>query len=327
MYNTHILTEIPLADSEAILDAHTLEQVPVTRWTAFSWSHSRHTLFATCRRRYYLHYYGSRRIRETNSRVVRAIWWLKQITPMSAWIGTVVHEAAAAALRAVRDGMPVPDVRVLARERFAAGLEASARGRKLDGRWLVLWPDAYGGSGTGSPEELLEGLLDNLLASDTYKSLTNLPGGLFQEIDEAFQSFELEGIARLGTVRTFAIPDVLILNDRTLRIVDWKTGSTTPDSVRWQAGIYQLYAGLTYDLQEEEISVEIVDLTQGSSGEPAGGTPGFAETRAFIETSIAEMVDLMADVDYHTVSIRDFPMTDDLTLCQTCNFKRACRRE
>src|SRR6185295_17893700 len=80
--NLAALDEITLADLERELDRHTREIVEPDRWSMFNWSVSRHHMFEECKREYYLNYYGARRVREARSKIVSAVWWLKQVRPI-----------------------------------------------------------------------------------------------------------------------------------------------------------------------------------------------------------------------------------------------------
>jgi hypothetical protein len=128
-------------------------------------------------------------------------------------------------------------------------------------------------------------------------------------------------------VKVFAIPDVLLLSDGQITIVDWKTGDTTKDGIRDQAGVYRFYAHQKYNIPQEKIAVTISDLgSYGENLDPPGGTPNLSESEGFIRTSIGTMLACLKDVAYNTASIHDFPMTDDLGVCFRCPFKRACWR-
>ena len=71
----------------------------------FSWSRTRDNIFQECRRRYYLHYYGSWGGWDPGADpAIRALYVLKQLGTRHMWAGRVVHEAVERALQALRDG-------------------------------------------------------------------------------------------------------------------------------------------------------------------------------------------------------------------------------
>ncbi len=331
--NLSALDRITLGDLEHELDRHTRHRAPLDQWTAFSWSVSRHTMFRQCRRRYYLNYYGARRVRESNSEIVSAIWWLKQIVDLPTWIGSVVHHMAALALDDIRNGRPVDQAAYIRRglEYYRGGIVASRRGARHEGQWVVLFEHVYPTptlvEDVKAGERQVEGLIKTLFASEAYRHIISRSPDVLVEIDVTFQSFLFYAGSDLDPVRVFAIPDVLLYEDDRGLIIDWKTGGVEYESIHDQAGVYRLYAHNVYELPEQAITVQIADLASGGvSVDPPGGTPTTAEAAELIRQSIAEMVEQMDDLKYNTVSIDRFPMTDDRSLCRRCGFRRACWR-
>jgi len=342
--NLAVLDRITLGELERVLNAHTLKRIPVDEYTDFSWSISRHTTFEECRRRYYLHYYASRRVREAGDELVSAIWWLKQLTNLPLWIGSLVHDVAAAALRAHRAGKFISTdlLRAEALTDYQAGIRASSRGAKhyptIGGRqdkrgsWVVLFEHIYGAEDFDAQiaegERRLAGLVDALFASAAYDRIMSLPPAALAEIDRPFQSYPYGPLPGIGIVRMFAIPDVLLAHDGRITIYDWKTGGVEYDHIRLQAGVYRLYAHLQYGLPEDAIDVLIADLNGGGvSVNPPGGVPSLQEARALVESSMLTMIEQMDDQQYNTVAVASSPLTQDLSLCCYCAFKRACWRE
>lgn len=336
--NLSRLNELTLPQLERILDHHTQLKIPVNRYTAFSWSASRHSTFERCRRQYYLNYYGARRVREAHDRTVSAIWWLKQVTSLRLWIGTVIHQIAQEAVLRYTEGKTVTRDQVVkqAVTLFRDGVDASRRGTKLDNQWIVLLEHVYPNAPPSVPgddpgqaaEQIVRERADAFYDSEGWRLIReHLPEHVI-EADESFQSFQLVGVPEMpGGVTVFAIPDVLLHDGERITIIDWKTGGVAYDSIRQQAGVYRLYAHLTYGLPEEAIDVRIADLGEsGALVDPPGGTPSLAEAETFVRDSIAHMFASMQSIEYNTVAIHDFPQTSDLHECQSCGFKRACWR-
>lgn len=318
---------------EKTLDAHTRQRIAPDRWSEFSWSISRHGMFDSCKRQYYLNYYGARRVREANNELISAVWWLKQGVSLKMWIGSVIHATAQRAIKAHYDGKPIPadTLTQMALSAFDGGYKASERAAKYENQWVVLmehlYPQDADLSDLALARQTVQSLMQSFLTSTAYNLILSLPPASILEIDESFQSFEMQGTPVLESVRIFAIPDVLLSHDGRLTIIDWKTGDVERDSIRWQAGVYSLYAHEAYKVPLEAIDVWIVDLANGGETvQPPGGVPSLAESREFITQSIAAMVEQMDYPVYNTVAIDQFPMTDDLSMCQSCPFKRACWR-
>ncbi len=337
-----LFEQISLKYFESMLNQHTTNEVPVTRWTQFSWSTSRHNTFTRCRREYYLNYYASRNVREANDPAVSAVWWLKRITSLKAWIGTTIHETAAKMLKEIKSDRQINEdfFTKLAVEYYTRGVEASAEGKKFfnpldrdaQGEFVTLDGHVYNTPSfddeTRLGEERITGLMATLFASDAFQWIRSLPAASIFEIDPPFQTFTLDAIPDIGTCAVFAIPDVLVHDGEQITIIDWKTGDHEKEGIRLQAGVYRLYAMKKYQVPEEAASVVISALgADGASVAPAGGLPPAAEAHDAIFGSIAEMLGCLQSIKFNTAAIKDFPMTDDLSQCEECAFRRACWRE
>ncbi len=327
-----ILDQITLADLEKTLDRHTREVVEPDRWTAFSWSVSRHGMFERCKRQYYLNYYGARRVRGAKNPVVSAVWWLKQVTTLKLWIGTVIHHFAAQAVRALRDGSPLDEARLpdQALAYYQAGRRASERGAKHDDQWIILFEHVYPQAGTSMDRDAASAavydMMRTLLESDAYGFVKSMPRKAIVEVDESYQSFEWAAPGN-GIIRVYAVPDVLLRYEGGLTIVDWKTGDVEREGIRDQAGVYRAYAHSRYGTPEDAISIAVSDVGgAGDSVDPPGGVPTLAETAAFMNASIDAMRSRLEDAPHNTAAIQAYPRTDDVRECLTCSFKRACWR-
>ena len=219
---------------------------------------------------------------------------------------------------------------------FRDGVNASRRGTKLDNQWIVLLEHVYpndppsvpGDNPEQAAEQIVRERANTFFDSEGWQLIQRHPPEHVAEADESFQSFQLDGVPEMpGGVTVFAIPDVLLHDGERITIIDWKTGGVDYESIRQQAGVYLLYAHLTYGLPEEAIDVRIADLgATGALVDPPGGTPSLAEAETFVRGSIAHMFASMQSIEYNTVAIQDFPQTSDLHECQSCGFKRACWR-
>jgi len=326
-----ILDEIALDELEAELDKHTREIVEPDRWMAFSWSASRHAMFDRCKRQYYLNYYGARRVREAKSKVVSAVWWLKQVASLKAWIGTTIHHVAGSAVRAIRDQKPINEARLPdeALRYYQEGVRASERGAKHDNQWIMLFEHVYPGEAEldrSAAEMAVYDTAQTFLESDAYGFIKSVPPNAIAEVDEPFQSFEYP-LPGHEPIPVYAIPDVLLNHQGNIYMIDWKTGDVAREGIRQQAGVYQLYVARKYEISAANIHMAISELGGvGESFEPPGGMPSLKETSTFIQQSIEAMLGRLEDAAHNSAAIKDFPMTDDRSICQGCGFKRACWR-
>jgi len=328
-----VLDKVTLSDLEKTLDRHTRKRVPPTKWTAFSWSYSRYQMFERCKRQYYLNYYGSRDVRKANDALVTAVWWLKQVTSLKAWVGTVVHLAAAHAVKAyIEDETLSADALIdFALKTFDSGIQASTRGSKTrTAGWVLLYehlPYSDEQIPTKATKSRITQLIETFIKSEAYRFITSLDPLRIYEVDESFQSFAYNADT-IGEIQVFAIPDVLVKDDSEhITIIDWKTGDITREDLRVQAGMYQYYAHERYFVPEDDITVFFSNL--GGSGEnvqAAGQSITLIEMDALMRESISSMVTLLDSTYHNSVRIENFPMTDDLAVCKSCGFNRACWR-
>lgn len=323
---THHLKQLDTLDLEQVefqLDQHTRSR---KKGGQLSWSFSRYRLFNRCKRQYYLHYYASQRVRTANDAAVSAAWWLKQLTPVRAWIGSVVHRAARRLVESLQDGAPLPEQELVdyALALFNDGADASARQRKSSySRWVLLAEDAY--HTTYDAEHARSNVAQFTAALVHHPALQLIiDANAVLENDNAFQSFTVN-VPTVGDVAVYAVPDVLIeASSGRAVIIDWKSGAPKPEDMRIQASTYSFYTHRLHQFSEEAIRAVFAILD-----DPAllwAETDPLTDTQALITNSIQEMAGLLIDQDYQTVTIEDFPMTDDLVRCQTCSFRRICWR-
>lgn len=324
---THHLNQLDSLDLEQVefqLDQHTRSR---KKGNQLSWSYSRHRLFNRCKRQYYLHYYGSRRVRSANDIVISTVWWLKQLTSMRAWIGTIVHRAARRLVNGLTDleKSLTPDELVqYAQALFDDGIQASQRGRKSDySRWVLLSEDAYQQPyDLTHAREKLATLTTNLFDHPAYDLIAKSQSII--ENDSAFQSFKVD-IAEVGEIAVYAVPDVLIVEGGEAIIIDWKSSTPKHEDMQSQGSIYSFYTYHMHQFSDENIRAIFAILD-----EPAmlqAKIDSHSVTRAMIADSVQQMSALFEDPHFQTVSIKDFPMTDELTRCETCSFRRICWRQ
>lgn len=317
------LNDLDLEQVEFHLDQHTRSR---KKGGKLSWSYSRHRMFNRCKRQYYLHYFASKRVRTANDIVVSTAWWLKQLTSLRAWIGSVVHRAAQRLVASIsEDAEDLSSARLAdyTLALFDDGVQASQRESKSTySRWVLLGEDAY-----GQPYDLPQArdkvqlLTTNLFNHPAYSLILDAQSVL--ENDNAFQSFTVD-VENVGEVPVYAIPDVLISSDDVATIIDWKSSTPETEDMRTQASIYSFYTHQAHQFSEEEIRALFAVLDEHTIID--ADTDTLVQTHQMIVDSVTQMTTLIEDTEYQTVSIKDFPMTDDLDRCATCSFRRLCWR-
>ncbi len=298
----------------------------------FTWSYSRHGLFAECKRKYWLNHYGfwGGWDRQGAPERVRELYIQKNLATVPMWVGTVVHDAAEACLKALIQR------RVPQRERVVAQALARARrniqeSREGAWRWDPKRKGAFQRHYYGldeQPQELDDALetiraqVENLLDSRIYRQMARFPERILQ-VEELLQ------IDVAGVPVWVKLDGLMRGKDGGVVVVDWKTGRFHADaSVDRQLGVYGLYALQRWVASPELIKAMHVNLREGKWRTFALDQDHLDDTAAFITASADGMKALLQDIDENTALEEDFPMLDEGDRrCGRCRFRRDCQRE
>ena len=319
----------------------------------FGWSVSRESMFDSCMRRYYFHYYLSWGGWERRApRIAQEAFRLKRLTSLPLWRGQLVHYIATkvlASLRAKGRIPPLEDVSRYTLERFETQLEFSRSGRyrtepkKKGGRlnidWLALFEHEYGREIPAEKlektrQECLDGM-KGLLESDILAKIaeTDTDGWAIENIDmaEFAQVFDFEG------ARVFAKTDFMYRGlDGAFNIVDWKTfsgksaGSSGEGKARVQLGVYGYYAASILGEQLDRIRLlEVNLLDRGATVEYSISNEDLEEFYRHIRAGIDKLSSVLSggDISRNEAGPPElFPKVDN-GLCPYCNFYRICKDE
>ena len=199
----------------------------------FSWSHSRDRLLDECARAYYWRYYGSYAGWSRGAGAdARLAWRLKHLTTLHSVFGMAVHSLARECAGAVRDGRPRP-IPAEMKERVRAALRVACT--RMDRAAFVRDPKArpllhsvyyhgrYDRAEAAAVATKMEACIRHLDQSPVWDRLERLPPEAVVLV-EAHDCLEWEGL------RVYSGPDLVILgDDGSCDIVDWKTGRRTGD--------------------------------------------------------------------------------------------------
>jgi len=313
-----------------LLDAHTRHPASGNLKNGFSWSYSRAAKYRYCPRAYYYHYYAAWEGWQKEAPApVRRAYLLKNLTDLSGWVGTLVHESIKFALARLKAGQPVAETDLLRqmRRRARTDFDHSRSGRyrqqpnQLTGfqehyyrttlpqsAWQAAWANA-------------EQHLSTFINSALYADLGRRPPGTFLNVEE-LQSFVLAG------TKVWVQMDLARREAGRIYLYDWKTGPLDEAEARSQLGIYGLYArqnwpeaadepvrGIVYSLAEDRL-LEF-DLDQAA----------LQKAKKEAEASIAHLQGLLLDAGTNLAELRRFPMIDDLNICHRCHFRELCGRD
>ena len=320
------------------------------------WSISRESMFDTCRRRYYFHYYLSWNGWNARSpAIVREAFKLKRLVSLPLWRGQLVHYIASKVLQSMKRKGRIPDRRDVLRymgERFEQQLDFSASkhyltkpkksGGKLNIDWLALFEHEYGKildaarieQIRGECVQAVEGLLDSPVLRQAME--TDREEWVIEDLDRAefSQHLSFDGV-------TVYVKTDFIFRDRggALCIVDWKTnrsagaGENTGREERnaaVQLGVYGYYAVTVLGEPVDGIRLYEVNLLRGRTvTEHAIQEEMIERFRGHIAGGIAKLSSVLVEGDRERnepEAVHYFPKIDN-GRCYTCNFFRICKDE
>ena len=295
----------------------------------FSWSRSRDSTFQDCRRKYYLHYYGSWGGWDAAAAPdVRRLYILKQLASRQMWAGRIVHDAIEMALHIYQQGRDVPVEPFL---------------EDVIGRMRAEWRGSRDGLYREKPKTLAlfehEYVLDlkrevwQMLSRNVQTCLRNffrLP--LLTEvrrtepehwsIEHWSKVFDFEGTP------VWIAPDFGFWNEAgRLTLVDWKTGASDPDATAFQLGCYALYAAEVLGVPPAKVDLIEANLREPTVTPLAWDDARLEEIREQLRLSIRSMRAYLADPAANLARVDDFERTEELRICRWCNFKAVCRPE
>ena len=295
----------------------------------FSWSRSRDATFQDCRRKYYLHYYGSWGGWDAGSAPdVRRLYVLKQLASRQMWAGRIVHDAIEMALHIYQQGREVPVEPFL--EDVIERMRGEWRGSR-DGLYrekpktLALFEHEYA---VDLKREAWQMLSQNVktclrnffrlpLLADVRKTAPE-----HWSIEHWSKVFDFEGTP------VWIAPDFGFWNDAgRLTLVDWKTGASDADATAFQLGCYALYARDVLGVDPAKVDLLEANLREPTVTPLAWDDARLGEIREQLRLSIRAMRAYLMAPDANQARMEDFERTEELRICRWCNFKAVCRPE
>ena len=313
-----------------LLAVHTRHPAVGDLKNEFSWSYSRAAKYKQCPRAYYYHYYAAWEGWQTDAPTpVKRAYLLKNLTNLSRWTGNLVHETIKFALARLKAGQPVTESNLIKQMRTRAQTDFadshSGRYRQKPNQ-LTGFQEHYYQTGLSKSTwqtawAKAEHTLRTFTQSSLYAHLRRQPASKFLDL-ETLRSFTLAG------TNVWVQMDLVRQERNTIHIYDWKTGSIDEQELRRQLGIYGLYVrhawpemattaslqGIVYALAEDRL-LEF-DLNESV----------LQEMQTMVEADIIHLRGLLLDPQANLAELRRFPMIDDLSVCQRCQFRELCGR-
>lgn len=294
----------------------------------FSWSHSRGQTFGECLLRYYYQYYGYWGGWDTTADpFVRKLYVLRNLKNRYLWAGSIVHDAVAGLLAAVRAGRPLPAPEAAAEaavERMRAEFRQSRDGlylerpKKATGLAEHHYREEVGDDEWRSFADMVRRSITGFAQGPWLRTARELPGEAWLTLEELL-TFEIEG-AKIYVKMDWAYRSP----DGGAVICDWKTGKRRPQPGGLQLGCYALYAAEAWGVVPERIRVIEANINTGSQGTAQLSHDHIAEARGAIAESIRQMRSRLQDPETNSARIEDFPAQADQRTCQRCVFREIC---
>ncbi len=163
--------------------------------------------------------------------------------------------------------------------------------------------------------------LRNFYNSGVFAKLKELPIQNWLEVED-FSFFHLNG------AKIWAVIDCSFRTEDGVTIIDWKTGRGTTNDVSLQLSCYAMYGMEKWGISPEKIKLVEYNLLS-DQGTEFFATPGeLADTKSYIEGSIADMQSLLVDLGNNTPKDEIYfsKVKEDRTR-DRCNFRKVCESE
>ena len=300
------------------------------RRNKFSWSVSRMKEFGFCLRHYYWRRYGSwGGFGADASSEAREAFILKYVTNLSHYVGSIIHRTCARFWRDQQKGRWLSEEKARRNTIRAlyAGLGESERGgwRKRVSSGTHLLEHQY--SGDLSEERLARARNRITRSLAGFYALDLVRRAHTSEEKPQVASIEKRERLNLAGTTVHVVMDLVMQEPDGKRVIwDWKSGQEEEVN-EFQGAVYALYGQRAWGLPVGHLRMHIAYLQPQRVQELILTPELLAQTQAQIEASIAAMRARLQDVEENVAHIDDFPMTDDLTRCLGCIFKRLCGRE
>jgi hypothetical protein len=322
-----------------------LERITLSSFSnELSFSFSRLGTFESCKRKYYLNYYASR-----NGWLKRApehtkeIYFLKRLTGIYAWVGTLVHEEIARILHIFKKTKKILSPQKARDHMFdrmkSEWSESKDRVTSRIAKQFGLKEHEYGYDMSKDKRMSLRdrafACLSNFYKSAAFEEIFDVPVEDWLYIDDnSFNKFPV--LLSDGTqIQCFSIPDFAMRKPNGIvTIYDWKTGK--PDGrYKTQAAMYSLYASEYWNVAPDMIETVLVYLKDNEETRGMVNQETIDDIKERINDGVCAMTDLLEDGDRYrnkaikivgtqSVDLDKFPLPETKSECFFCTFEKVC---
>jgi len=291
----------------------------------FSWSPARRRRFNDCKRRYYYHHYGSWGGWEDDAgEQTKLIYRLKNMSNIPMFAGKVVHDTISSVLDELKAGMIVEQEKAEEKvvKSFKQGWGQSKREEwRGSPKWKTNLFEHYYDE-VPSQDELkdvgdkLVKCIDGFYASESFAYIKSIPS-VDWICKEELASFDFEG------TKVFVSLDFAARHGQRVYIYDWKTGKQVYED-EIQLAVYAIYAIEEWGIDLSNLRLFDVYLQKRMPVKVKVNEPTIEETMRVMRESIAEMKATLDHPEENVASLDNFPMIENGTVCNRCQFKGIC---
>jgi hypothetical protein len=301
-------------------------QAPLER---LRWSISRARRLEYCPRKYYLQHYASiGGKRAPPASLAHQAYIYKQLSNRFMWVGNIVHSLVEQALTTWRGGGEVAvealiergDKRMRAEFAISAQKQCLSRPAEAFGLMEHVFDEPVAAEEWRAMRARMERCLRHFVALPIVARIQQLLPLDWLAL-ETMSSFEMQGAAIV------VVPDVAWREaDGQIVLVDWKTGQLSQaDAV--QLAVYGLFADRVWGQRAGGITAHDVYLDAAQTTSFGIADAELERAVAYIDQSVAQMRTLVARPSGAPLEASRFAMTQDLSRCAKCCFRRVCKRD
>lgn len=292
----------------------------------FSWSKSRKEIFDKCQRQYWYQYYGYWNGWSIKSSLdTRAIYFLRNLVPLDAIVGVIVHEIIKDFLlhyKNTGEKLDLIDLYRGAELRFdKIKKNTYSKAYRNTKKTIAIQEFNYNELSDNMVMQAQEKIKACLANFYVYFDSLNIDSGKITLIDDEETGFV---IAKIGhtELRIYAVIDFAYYVGDYFIITDWKTGHEIEglDSAWLQLICYGLWANDVLSISYEKIKHKIVNVTTNQLFDYRFEEKDYNKAFEIINKSIIDMFEL--DGGWQESS--RFYKTTDKKECNKCKFREVC---
>ena len=297
-----------------------LDQLKIYAYTdILGWSFTRYDTFQTCKRRYYYQYY-----RKYDFKNLSRINLLSGLTTVPMEIGNVTHKVLETLLRRLQKSFEPIDQEKLFDYARKKTFEV-CREKTFDDVYYGIRDDVDVEAEIVRPVcEAMDNFLNSERLNWIYEEAAPNKDDWIIELDEPLKY----GECRIDDYKAYCKVDFLFPVGNEIYIIDWKTGKELYNKYNTQLHGYAGWARCMFGVDLDRIKT-IVAYTRPAYVEKSVQLNEY-DLEDFAGRVRTQSEAMFKFCDDHHANIplpkEEFPMTEAVSFCKTCNFRELCDR-